>query len=38
MLRLIRTREMRLMWDRDKMCALAGRDLQEGVAGLGMTP
>jgi len=37
MLRLIRAREIRLMWDGDKVCALAGPDLQEGVGGFGMT-
>jgi len=34
-LRLIRTREIRLLWDGDKICALAGSDLQEGVSGFG---
>jgi hypothetical protein len=35
MLRLIRAREIKLMWDGDKVCALAGIDLQEGVGGYG---
>jgi hypothetical protein len=35
MLRLIRAREIKLMWDGDKICALAGIDLQEGVGGYG---
>ena len=34
-MRMIRTREIRLMWDGNKICALAGSDLQEGVAGFG---
>lgn len=34
-LRLIRTREIRLTWDGDKICALAGNDLPEGVSGFG---
>jgi hypothetical protein len=34
-LRLIRTREIELFWDGDKICALAGADLQEGVGGYG---
>jgi hypothetical protein len=34
-LRLIRPREIRLLWDGDKICALAGADLQEGVGGYG---
>jgi hypothetical protein len=33
--RLIRTREIRLLWDGDKVCALAGLDLQQGVSGFG---
>ncbi len=32
---LIRTRSIRLMWDGDKVCALVGPDLQEGIAGFG---
>ena len=35
MLRLIRAREIRLMWDRDKIRAMAGPNLQEGVGGFG---
>lgn len=35
MMRLIRTREIGLMWDGDKICALAGDDLQEGIGGFG---
>jgi hypothetical protein len=34
-LRMIRTREIRLMWDGNKICALAGDDLQAGVGGFG---
>jgi hypothetical protein len=34
-LRMIRTREIKLMWDGNKICALAGSDLQEGVGGFG---
>jgi hypothetical protein len=34
-MRMIRAREIRLVWDGDKVCALAGLDLQEGVAGFG---
>jgi hypothetical protein len=34
-LRMIRTREIKLMWDGNKIRALAGSDLQEGVAGFG---
>jgi hypothetical protein len=33
--RLIRTREIKLTWDGDKVCALAGIDLQAGVGGFG---
>jgi hypothetical protein len=32
---LIRTRSIRLMWDGDKVSALVGPDLQEGIAGFG---
>jgi hypothetical protein len=34
-MRVIRTGEIRLLWDGNKICALAGSDLQEGVAGFG---
>jgi hypothetical protein len=34
-LRLIRAREIRLLWDGNKICALAGEDLQAGVGGFG---
>jgi hypothetical protein len=34
-LRIIRVREIRLMWDGNKVCALAGSDLQEGVSDFG---
>ncbi len=34
---LIRTREIRLTWDGDKICALAGQDLQSGIGGFGDT-
>jgi hypothetical protein len=34
-LRFIRTRQITLTWDGDKICALAGNDLQEGVSGFG---
>jgi hypothetical protein len=36
-MRLIRTREIQLLWDGDRICALAGPDLQEGAAGFGET-
>jgi hypothetical protein len=36
-MRLIRTREIQLLWDDDKICALAGPDLQEDVPGFGET-
>jgi hypothetical protein len=34
-MRMIRTREIRLVWDGNKICALSGSDLQEGVSGFG---
>jgi hypothetical protein len=34
-LRMIRAREIRLMWEGHEIFALAGPDLQEGVAGFG---
>src|ERR1700693_5173134 len=34
-MRLIRTKEIRLLWDEATLCALAGPDLQEGVSGFG---
>lgn len=33
--RLIRAREIRLMWDGNRICALAGSDLQERIGGFG---
>lgn len=36
-MKLIRAQQIRLMWEGDKICALVGTDLQDGVGGFGDT-